>query len=105
MRFAVSLPVVYSWRSAGAGRGHGAGQVHDVSSRGLFVTTDFCPPTAAKVRCELMLPSLDATTVRAWLHVSTAGRVVRSESHASSGSGFAVLSEAVVLRQWEGGLR
>ena len=76
VRYRLDLPVAYMWRELSGECVHGAGFTRDISASGMFVVAADCPPSAAQVWCEVMLPaSYSRDSVR---RLRAAGPVART---------------------------
>jgi hypothetical protein len=102
-RFAVSLPVVLTWRAPGRPDGLVQGFTRDISTRGMFVLADSGPIPGELLKFEIDL-ALDESTPL--VLVEGEGRVVRVEDQpppAQHPSGFAVHNLWFKLREPEEG--
>jgi len=102
-RFAVSLPVVLTWRAPGRPDGSVQGFTRDISTRGMYVLADSGPIPGELLKFEIDL-ALDESTPL--VLVEGEGRVVRVEDQpppAQQPSGFAVHNLWFKLREPEEG--
>ncbi len=89
VRYGLSFPVLFGWRSE---EGHqGGGFSRDVSTTGIFVACDReCPPVDTELSLEVLVPSPASETIA--LKLTAHGRVVRMASGAE-GNGFGAVAD------------
>jgi hypothetical protein len=90
IRFLLRVPVTFKWNDEQAWPHEGSGFSRDISTAGIFVMAEICPPLGAAVEVEVLLPSLrdDAPGLR----LNAPGivlRVIETEGFAST-SDFAM---------------
>lgn len=85
-RFDLKAPVTFTWRAKGETR-RADGVTRDVSETGLFVVTDFPPPSGTVVRVEVSFPLREDSQIQ----MKAQGKVVRVEAggYSNTVQGFA----------------
>ncbi len=97
-RFALHVPVFFTWQNEYGMRHRGKGHTRDMSANGAFVSAPFCPPKGATVGLAFSLPRLPNAGRALWLQAN--GRVVRVEPRGRhKGRGFAIANDRVALRE------
>ncbi len=97
-RFALHVPVFFSWENEYGTRLRGKGHTRDMSADGAFVSAAYCPPKGATVGLVFSLPALPNGGRALWLQAN--GRVVRVEQRGRrKGRGFAIASDRIALRE------
>ena len=97
-RVELRLPVLFEWREAGR-KHHAPGLTRDVSSGGLYVVSQFCPPLTQITRCHLVLPALHPETKDLVYEAVLIGRIKRIDYEADRQVGFAVHARVMILRE------
>jgi hypothetical protein len=90
MRYRLSVPVVFRWKTEGGSRRISRGFTRDISTQGVFVFSPEIPAAGTSVRLEFLFPSLEESSDG--LRLRSVGEVVRVET-GSQGTGFAAVSE------------
>lgn len=92
-RYALRLPVLFSWRDEIEHRS--AGFTRDIGLGGAFVFAQLCPPVGAMVHVELVVPLSkdDGREIR----LRCDGRVIRLESDSRFAQGFALAGDFAEL--------
>jgi len=98
LRYALRLPVVFSWQDE-CGRIQGSdGYCRDLGSRGIYVHSEVVPPLGVAVEMNVFLPRPEHSLRPSEIHAI--GRVVRSEPPRSAEScGFAAMNHTTLLRE------
>ena len=90
-RYSLRLPVLFRWRRESGEECRSGGFTRDVSTTGTYVNCENeCPPQAAVVGIELLLPPGELQA--AGLKLKAEGSVVRA-GRAGEGTGFAVKTD------------
>lgn len=99
MRFPLQAPVVFWWRDENDAYQQSEGWSRDISERGAFVFAVACPPVGADVGLRISFAALPEAPRAQRMEVE--GRVLRVEQPRTGkgSSGFAVLSNEVILRE------
>jgi hypothetical protein len=94
-RYGVRAPVDFMWIDKGVPQ-RGRGVTRDISSKGMFIYSDFEPPLKADLQVDVSFCAVTETPTN--LQLRTESLVVRVESAASHDAyhGFAILN-----RRWE----
>jgi PilZ domain len=94
-RYDLRTQVRFSWKGPDGVRHLKEGLTRDISEAGIFVLTDFRPPSGTRVWFEVSYPSASAQQVRIRAH----GQVVRVESADQSPGqgGFAAATKVIKL--------
>jgi hypothetical protein len=93
VRYPFRLPVFFSWKKRGSAVVPCEGVTRDISLRGAYVLSAFCPPVATVIEMEILLPrSLRAAN----LLIVGKVRIQRVEraSRKKLGTGFAAVASA-----------
>jgi hypothetical protein len=89
-RYPLELGVTFQWTNEGQDY-LGTGSTRDISSAGMFVFSENCPPHDAQLTCEVTAPRSRSAGS---LQIKAAGRVVRVEDSQSGKScGFALFGD------------
>jgi hypothetical protein len=98
LRYALRLPVVFSWQDD-CGRIQGSdGYCRDLGSRGIYVHSDVVPPLGVAVEMNVFLPRAENSPRPS--EIQAIGRVVRSEPPTSPNCcGFAAMNHTTLLRE------
>jgi len=89
-RYPLELGVTFQWTNEGQDY-FGTGSTRDISSAGMFVFSENCPPYDAQLTCEVTAPRSRSAGS---LQIEAAGRVVRVEdSQSGKRCGFAVFGD------------
>ncbi len=97
VRYALHVPITFSWVDEGGVRQEGKGRSRDIGASGVFVIGLPCPPAGATVDLNILL-SLDPSAAQT-LQIQTEARVLRVEQAArgEETTGFAVANHKVVF--------
>ena len=97
-RLPLKVPVIFRWRDRQGTRCRGNGFTRDLSSEGMFVVSDRCPPAGAAIKLNLILPALSREALG--LRMAGQGRVLRVDATGGAPTGgFAARNES--FRLWE----
>jgi len=101
IRFPLEATVAFSWHDETGETQQGEGRTRDISEHGVFVYTQACPPVGITVRLRILLE--DITDLAQPLRIQVEGHVLRVEEPTPErkNSGFAVMSDEVMLRDAE----
>jgi hypothetical protein len=93
LRYQLDAPALFSWARVQHQRLLGEGITRDVSVLGAFIWTPTCPPVAAPVQVEVLLPSFNG--LKSVFRMEGEARVIRVDHPSGSrrGNGFAVVRE------------
>ncbi len=96
VRYALHVPVTFSWVDEGGVRQEGKGRTRDISPGGTFVLALPCPPVGAAVGLNI-IPSMDPQAPT--LEIKAEARVLRVEltGQGEETSGFAVRNQKVLI--------
>ncbi len=96
-RYALHVPVTFSWVDEGGVRQEGKGRSRDIGASGVFVVGLPCPPAGATVDLNILL-SLDPSAAQT-LQIQAEARVLRVEqaTRGEETAGFAVANHKVVF--------
>ncbi len=61
VRFLLRVPVIFRWSDDQANPYEGTGFARDISTAGIFVMTEFCPPFGVAIDIEALLPPLQGS--------------------------------------------
>ena len=97
IRFALQMPITFSWVDEHGVGQMGEGRSRDIGASGAFVFALRCPPPGTTVRLHIFL-SLDPQAART-LEIQAEARVLRVEQAASTEEtiGFAARNQKVVI--------
>ncbi len=97
VRYALQVPVTFSWADERGVRQEGQGRAREVSVSGAFIFAPTYPPAGASVDLNFVLSS-DPQTERT-MQMQAEGRVVRVEQagRGEETTGFAVTNQKVVV--------
>jgi hypothetical protein len=99
-RYGLQAELSYLWKDPRDVSYHAQGLARDISTGGIFVSTDDLPPTGANVRIDVSIRSILA---RSRLVIQANGRVVRVQPGPAKGqAGFAAAIETFTLRNEDG---
>ena len=92
------MPVAFSWKVSPGERVRGEGVTRDMSTSGVFILTEKCPPVDAMIAIEV-ISSADSNVSKAVIKAHM--KVLRTESDKNIGrkrcSGFAATGKTVVM--------
>jgi hypothetical protein len=96
-RYDLRALVDFEWVEADGVPHRGRGQTRDISTKGMFIYSDFQPPAKADVQVEVSLRSFDEAVTNLGMKVEAL--VIRLEPPTSLGirHGFAVLNRSCKL--------
>lgn len=83
VRFGLTFPVLFKWREGRQNERQGGGFSRDVSSGGIYVECESCPPVNATICLEVLVPSPSARPLA--LRLKAEGEVVRLHKLAKRG--------------------
>ncbi len=101
IRFPLEAVVSFSWEDPAGGSKQGEGRTRDISEHGVFVYAQACPPVGITVRLRMLLEDISDSSKP--LRIQVEGHVLRVEEATAErkNSGFAVMSDEVMLRDAE----
>jgi hypothetical protein len=98
-RFKTRAPVLCSWKDASITR-VAEGITRDIGVGGMYILGAHAPPAKFAVRCQVLLPALEAWPQPTEGTVAeVVGRVLRDETKTGTQEGFAVQFHTMVLNR------
>jgi hypothetical protein len=98
LRYALRLPVVFSWQDERGQIQGSDGYCRDLGSRGIYVHAGVVPPLGVAVEMNVFLPRPENSLRPS--EIQAIGRVVRSEPLTSTNTcGFAAMNHTTLLRE------
>jgi len=85
-RYLLGAPAQFDWEDADGIEHHEQGMTRDISTTGLYLFAQNCPPEGVTVKVQVSLPAFHAS--RPGWRLETEGRVIRVESSDGSGAGL-----------------
>lgn len=88
-RYRLSCPALCRWAIADGCLQNSRGETHDISTQGVFVLADLCPPIGTQIEIMVLLSNSDGTGVG--MQLQGEGTVLRlGQRNPTSTSGFAI---------------